>query len=94
MTVALLSPLARLAEVVLLRGRGLTGALAAAQVARNLGAFAVAAVATVLAVGTTLLAAGYDGTAPPLQQRLRNLAAGAPVVADLREADAEVGRSA
>lgn len=92
--VALLGPLARLAEVVLLRGRGLTGALAAAQVARNLGAFAVAAVATVLAVGTTLLAAGYDGTAPPLQQRLRNLAAGAPVVADLREADAEVGRLA
>ena len=92
--VALLGPLARLAEVVLLRGRGLTGALAAAQVARNLGAFAVAAVATVLAVGTTLLAAGYDGTAPPLQQRLRNLTAGAPVVADLREADAEVGRSA
>ena len=91
--VALLGPLARLAEVVLLRGRGLTGALAAAQVARNLGAFAVAAVATVLAVGTTLLAAGYDGTAPPLQQRLRNLTAGAPVVADLREADAEVGRS-
>lgn len=91
--VALLGPLARLAEVVLLRGRGLTGALAAAQVARNLGAFAVAAVATVLAVGTTLLAAGYDGTAPPLQQRLRNLTAGAPVVADLREADADVGRS-
>lgn len=92
--VALLGPLARLAEAVLLRVRGLTGALAAAQVARNLGAFAVAAVATVLAVGTTLLAAGYDGTAPPLQQRLRNLAAGAPVVADLREADADVGRSA
>lgn len=89
--VALLGPLARLAEV-LLRGRGLTGSLAAAQVARNLGAFAVAAVATVLAVGTTLLAAGYDGTAPPLQQRLRNLTAGAPVVADLREADADVGQ--
>lgn len=60
--------------------------------ARNLGAFAVAAVATMPTVRTTPLAAGYDGTASPPQQRFRDLTAGAPVAADLREADAEAGQ--
>lgn len=89
--VALLGPLARLAGVLLLWGYGLTDALAITQMVRNLGAFAVVAMATVLAAGTTLPAAGYDGTAPPLQQWLRNLTAGTPVMADLWKADVGVG---
>lgn len=81
--VALLGPLSRAVELLTRRARSSPAHLSSAQVSRRLPVYAVPVVLTVLAVGSTTLAALYSGTSAQLRDDLAAVAEGAPLRADL-----------
>ncbi|WP_151523941.1 ABC transporter permease [Serinicoccus kebangsaanensis] len=81
--VALLGPLSRGVELLTRRARSTATHLSSAQVSRRLQVYAVPVVLTVLAVGSTTLAALYSGTSAQLRDDLATVGEGAPLRADL-----------
>ncbi|ANS79029.1 putative membrane protein [Serinicoccus hydrothermalis] len=81
--VALLGPLSRAVELLTRRTRTTAAHLSSAQVSRRLPVYAVPAVLTVLAVGSTTLAALYSGTSAQLRDDLAAVGEGAPLRADV-----------
>ncbi|WP_022923255.1 FtsX-like permease family protein [Serinicoccus marinus] len=81
--VALLGPLSRAVELLTRRTRTTAAHLSSAQVSRRLQVYAVPVVLTVLAVGSTTLAALYSGTSAQLRDDLAAVGEGAPLRADL-----------
>ena len=80
---ALLGPLTRAAELLTRPTRTTAAHLSSAQVSRRLPVYAVPVVLTVLAVGSTTLAALYAGTSAQLRDDLAAVREGAPLRADL-----------
>lgn len=83
---ALLGPASRVVELLTRARPRLSSHLAAAQVSRRLVMYAVPVVLTVLAVGSTTLAAAYAATSAQLRQGLSDLAQGASVRAQVPDA--------
>ena len=83
LALAAFAPLAALVERAASRSRGATAPLAARQVARRVGTFAVPVLLVSLAVGGTTLAAAYSGTWSTLNAAAGELRNGAAVRAVL-----------
>lgn len=83
LALAAFAPLAALVERIASRSNGATAPLAARQVARRVGTFAVPVLLVSLAVGGTTLAAAYSGTWSSLNAAAGELRNGAAVRASL-----------